>query len=228
MKRALILLTLNEIDGVKALIPKLPRDVAQSIVAVDGGSTDGTREWLTGQGIRVVGQSKRGRGEAFREGLRAVPEGEAFVYFSPDGNEDLADIPKLFQVLEDGADITIASRFLPGSVNEEDEEALPLRKWTNQAFTLIANLLWNRGPKVTDTINGFRGITRKAFESLNLESMSFTIEYEMSIRAMKKGLKIVEIPTHEGARVGGETKAPSFRTGLIFVKFLLSEITRRG
>lgn len=221
--RTLILLTLNEVEGVRAMTPKIPKDQADEIIAVDGGSTDGTVEAYREAGIQVISQKNKGRGDAFHVGINASM-GRHIVFFSPDGNEDPADIPKLFEALEQGADMVIASRFLPGSRNEEDDQALPLRKWVNMAFTRIANLLWNRGPFVTDTINGFRGLTRDTFDAIRPRSSGYSIEYEMTIHAMKKKLRIVEIPTIESARIAGETKAPSFKTGIIFLRLLASEI----
>ena len=154
--------------------------------------------------------------------------GDQLVFFSPDGNEDLLDIPRLFEQMDAGADMVIVSRFFPGARNEEDASSLPMRKWVNQAFTLMANVLWNRGPRISDTINGFRGITRTAFLRLAPESMGYTIEYELTIRAMKARMRILEIPTIEGERIAGETKAPSFRTGLAFLRFFVKELFRKG
>jgi glycosyltransferase involved in cell wall biosynthesis len=224
MARTLVILTLNEIDGVRALIPGLPDDIADEVLAVDGGSTDGTREFLQAHGIPVYDQTLRGRGEGFRVGV-VNSTGEYVVFFSPDGNEDPADIPKLFELLESGADMAIASRFLPGARNEEDDEPLPMRKWTNQAFTILANLIWNRGqPRVTDTINGFRGIRRPAFNQVAPTSLGYTIEYELTIGAMRSKMKIAEIPTVEEQRIGGETKGASWPTGAAFLRFFLSEV----
>jgi hypothetical protein len=109
-------------------------------------------------------------------------------------------------------------------VNEEDGKMFPWRAWANRAFTYIANLLWNKGKYVTDTINGYRAIKKEAFNLLNLDAPGFAIEYQMSIRAMKAGLKIAEIPTVEGQRIGGESTAKSIPTGILFVKFLLREM----
>ena len=227
MKRVLVILTLNEVDGLRALLDKVPLACADEVLATDGGSTDGTVEVLRAAGIRIVPQQTRGRGEAFRLAA-AESTGECLLFFSPDGNEDPADIPKLYALLEEGWDMAIASRFLPGSVNEEDASRLPLRKWANQAFTWLANAVWNRRQYVTDTINGYRAITREAFGRLAPTSAGFTIEYEMTIKAFREGLRIAEIPTIEGPRIGGQTKAHSLRTGLVFLRLLLRELFRRG
>ncbi|MBB28947.1 MAG: hypothetical protein CME25_08615 [Gemmatimonadetes bacterium] len=226
-KRTLVILCLNEVEGVRWLFEKGPdlRKMAEEVIAVDGGSSDGTREILDIHQITIVDQEIKGRGEAFRVGVRAT-SGDYLVFFSPDGNEDPCDIPKLFDSLASGADMVIASRFLPESRNEEDDDLLPFRKWTNQVFTLAANMIWNRRGFISDTINGFRGVTRETFLDLAPDSKGYTIEYEMTISGMKNGICIEEIPTEEGNRVGGETKAPSFRTGLKFIALFLREMRK--
>ncbi len=222
-KRTLVLLTLNEIEGVRALHDRVPYDCADQVFVVDGGSTDGTREFFREHGIRVLDQKSKGRGEAFRMAVREAAH-DHILFFSPDGNEDPADIPKLFELLDQGADIAIARRFGPGARNEEDDQAFRWRAWTNRAFTLAANLLWNRGGFVHDTINGFRAFKRSSFARLKVDGPGFVIEFQSSIRAMKLGLDIREIPTHEGARIGGESTAKSLPTGLLFVRYFLREL----
>jgi len=223
VKRSLIVLTLNERAGLTALLDRLPLDQVDECFAVDGGSTDGSVELMSDRGIRIVGQSRRGRGQAFRVGVDAA-RGEHVVFFSPDGNEDPADIMRLFAKLDGGYDMVIASRFLPGSRNEEDGKWLPLRAWVNRAFTWLANHLWNRGPYITDTINGYRGVAKTAFQRMQIDVDGFVVEYQMSIRAMKLGLRVVELPTKEGDRIGGMSTAKSLPTGLIFLKFLWREL----
>jgi len=222
---SLVLLTLDEIEGCRALIDQIPFDAVSEVVVVDGGSRDGTREFLEARGLRVVGQERRGRGEAFRVGVRETTQ-PMLCFFSPDGNEDPADIPRLLSRLDEGFDLAIASRFMPGSRNEEDVHWFRPRAWVNRAFTWIANTFFNRGPHVSDTINGYRAITRQAFQRLRLTERGFPIEYQMSIRAMKNGLRIVDIPTREGDRIGGESKAHSFPVGMGHVKVLLEEVSR--
>ena len=223
VKRSLILLTLNEITGLTALFDRLPVDQVDEVLVVDGGSTDGTVAFLQTRGVRVVGQSRRGRGQAFRLGVDAA-SGERLVFFSPDGNEDPADIPRLLAKLGEGCDMAIASRFLPGSRNEEDEKRLPLRAWANRAFTWLANRLWNRGVYISDTINGYRAVTKSAFQQMRIDVDGFVVEYQMSIRAMKLRLRVAELPTIEGNRIGGQSTARSLPTGLRFLRFLWREL----
>ncbi|MFA5140274.1 MAG: glycosyltransferase family 2 protein [Elusimicrobiota bacterium] len=223
MERSIVILTFNEIEAAPKIFDRIPLSCADEAFAVDGGSSDGTIEFLRSKGLRVVVQEKRGRGEAFRVAMREAKGGHV-VFFSPDGNEDPTDIPKLFELLRYGADMAIGSRMMRGAFNEEDIHWFRPRKWVNQAFSLAANLLWNRGPYVTDTINGFRGVSKAAFEAMRPDVDGFVVEYQMSIRAMKLGLKVVELPTREGQRAGGESTAVALPTGLVFVRQLVKEI----
>jgi glycosyltransferase involved in cell wall biosynthesis len=226
VNRTVILPTLNELDGVCALAPNLQRLPADEVLAVDGGSTDGTLDRLKSLGIAIYQQRRPGRGAGIREGVAAT-QGELIVVFSPDGNEDPADIPVLFELLENGCDMAVGSRFLPGARNEEDEARLPLRKWVNLGFTRLANALWAPpGVHVSDAINGLRGFRREAFLQMSPQSERFTIEYEMTQRALRLGLRIDEVPTREGARIGGESKAPSIRTGVEFCRFVVGQIVK--
>ena len=224
MRVALVILTLNEIDGLRALFDDIPLDSVDEVFVMDGGSTDGTREFFEERRVEIVDQASRGRGEAFRIAVRHS-ESDAFIFFSPDGNEDPSDVPRFRPLLEAGNEIVIASRMMRRSRNEEDDSTLRLRKWVNNAFTIAANLAWNQGNRtITDTINGYRAITRNAFDQLVPVSMGYTIEFETSIRAMKLGLRIAEFPTYEGDRVGGESYAKSLPTGLRMLRTLLSEL----
>lgn len=220
-RSTLVILTRNEIEGVSAIFDRIPLSTADECLVVDGGSTDGTIEFFRQRGIHVIEQTVPGRGEAFRIAVREAQH-EYLVFFSPDGNEDPADIPRFLTRLDEGYDLVIGSRFLPEGSNEEDDLRFPWRKWANRAFTITANILF--GGKLTDSINGYRAIRKEAFQRLNPDGPGFVIEYQMSIRAMKIGLKVAEIPTHEGQRIGGESGSRSIPTGLLFIRFLIREL----
>jgi glycosyltransferase involved in cell wall biosynthesis len=229
MKIALCILNKNDAECLKLMLPMLPKPGPESgfdlMVAIDGNSTDGSPEIFKRFGIPVVGQSTLGRGQGFHAAFKNV-EADAYIFFSPDGNEDHKDLPRFKQFLEAGADLVIASRMTKGAFNEEDVHLWRPRKWVNNAFNFIANLIFNRfrQPYVTDSINGYRAIKKSAVNRLKLDAPDYTIEYQMTIRAMRYELKIKEFPTYEGQRLAGDTGARSFPTGVRFIRRLISEI----
>ena len=166
VQTTLIILTRNEITGLTSLLEKIPFRKVDEYFLVDYNSTDGTVEFARKHGIPVVKQTKPGRAEAFRIGHRNA-HGKYLIFFSPDGNENPNDIPKLISSLSSGADMAIASRFLPTSHNEEDEQIFKWRAWANIGLTVLANICFNRSQFVSDSINGYRAITKKAFERLH-------------------------------------------------------------
>jgi glycosyltransferase involved in cell wall biosynthesis len=227
MRYSLAILTLNEIDGIKELWDKIPFDAVDEAYVIDGGSTDGTLEYLSQKNAKVYMQERRGRGEAFRLGFEKS-SCDVTIIFSPDGNEDPKDIERIVTTFEStAADMVIASRMLRESYNEEDSQVFRWRKWANNSFNLLANVFFNsklRSNYISDSINGFRGIQNESFAQMNLNSSGYTIEYQSTIRAFKNKMTIVEFPTHEYERIGGESYAKSIPTGIRFIKCLFSEL----
>lgn len=224
MKISLALITLNEIEGTRAMFDKIPWEAVDEAIVVDGNSVDGTAEYFMSRKVRVVRQPAPGLGEAMLT-ARASVTGDALIFFHPDGNEDPADIPKFRPLLEQGFDFVIASRMIPGGYNEEDKKWLRPRKSANLGFALIANTLWRReGPYVTDMMNGFRAVTCEAFDRMRLDARGCAIDYQMCIRALKAGMKVHEFATREGERIAGVTSFKSIPTGLKMLKLLRSEL----
>lgn len=215
--KALIILTLNEIEGSQALYSQLPLHLFDRVLLVDGGSTDGTRQFWIDRGVEVFPRNSPGRGSAFLFAMESCQE-DILLFFSPDGNEDPRSIPAILKAL-DKADLVIATRFGRGGTSED---AGIFRAFGNHLFTCICNILFRC--KVTDAVNGFRGIWHNRMTRLNLVHSKFEIEMQMTIRAAKTGLKIVEVPTHEGPRIGGISKVNSFAVGASFLVLILKEL----
>lgn len=220
-KRTLVILTRNEIDGLRKIFPKIPLKQIDEVFAVDYKSSDGTLEYFAKHKVRVIKQTVKGRGRAFILAMKKA-KGDQILYFSPDGNEDPADIMKLYKLLDEGYDMSIASRFMKESRNDEDDQFFRPRKWVNQMFSLAAKIFW--GGNVTDSINGFRAVKRTSMLKMKPDAWSFYIEYQMTIRALKLKMKIAEIPTIEGDRIGGVSKLLSIPEGKLYVKCLFREI----
>lgn len=233
MNITLCILTLNELVCARTMVPHIPPAGPAAgydrIVAVDGGSTDGTIEWFKSLQIPVLVQPQRGRGRAFLHAFDQITDTDAYLFFSPDGNEAIQDLPRFKPLLQAGADMVIASRMLPGAVNEEDGKPWRWRKWANRAFNLLANVTFRRtGPFITDSINGYRAVTRNAALRIKPDAPDFSIEYQMTIRALRARLRIVEFPTVEGPRLAGTTGCPSVITGLRFLKRFAIELGAAG
>ncbi len=228
MRYSLVFLTFNEIDGLKSIFNMIPTKEFDEIFAVDFRSTDGTREFFKKKGIRIIKQKSKGRGEAYRIAFEKAT-GDVIIIFSPDGNEDPKDLikfKKIFNANPD-TDIVIATRMISGAHNEEDEKKFKWRKWANNFFNLLANLAFRkRGDYLTDSINGYRAIKKDAWVRMKPDGPGFTIEYQMTMRAFKHNLKILEFPTYESPRIGGDSYAKSLPTGIAFVKIFLKELFR--
>ncbi len=222
MKTAsLVIFTKNEIEGLKAMYPGIPIRLFTQCFAVDYRSTDGTIQFFKKRKVPVIHQEVPGRGEALRLAVQQAT-GDYLVFFSPDGNEDPGDIPKLLGGLRSGADMVIASRFMERGVNEEDVRLFRPRAWANRFFTFLGNAAF--GGTITDSINGYRAITRDAWNRLHTTARGFAIEYQMSVQALKLRMNIIEFPTKEGPRIGGKSTAHSIPTGLAVLGIFLKEL----
>lgn len=220
----LILVVRNEEESLRHMLPLIPRETFDEIIAIDGNSTDRTVEMLEAAGVRVQRQRERGLGAARIEAVGMVRTG-AFVFFSPDGNEDPADLPRIAEMLRAGHDFVVASRMIPGARNEEDDKFLKPRKYANIGFAILANLFFGHGGnRTTDVTNALRGMTVDTWNRLGISSKDLTVDYQMVIRALKLGIPISEFPTREGDRIGGETNFSSIPTGIAELKLLLREI----
>ena len=208
MTTALIITTLNEITGVKKIIPKIKKEWVDEILFVDGGSTDGTIEEARRMGFKVIIQKQKGHGAAVLEGVNAI-KSDNFILFGPDGNDEPEKIPELIEKMKEGYDQVLVTRFGKGSVNLD---AGIIDTFGNKLFTFLANVFF--GGYWTDTLNESRIISKKAFQELNFDAMDLSSTQQMSIRGLKRRQKICEIIGNEGERIGGVRKMKPLSVGV--------------
>ena len=226
MRVSLCLLVWYEIEGCKLDVPKIPYDQFDEVYAVDGGSNDGTVEYLESRGIPVYRQPKKGLNAAYIHAVD-VSTCDAVVVFFPKGTSTIEDLRKFRPLLEAGYDIVIASRNIKGGRNEEDDRFLKLRKWCVLALAMLAALIWRReGYFVRDVLQGFKGFTVSAFRRIAPLDYGLSIDIEMIVRSYRLRLKRTEFPTKERHRPFGQTHFRLFPTGVKLAKYLWHEAKR--
>jgi glycosyltransferase involved in cell wall biosynthesis len=220
---SLVLIVRNELKSSRVIFPRIPKKSVDAIYVIDGHSTDGTQAFFKKKKIPVYEQTIPGLGGATFK-ARKVCKTDAMIFFHPDGNENPEDIEIVSNYLKRGEPFVIPSRMILGSWNEEDIQLLRPRKWFNKCMAFVSNFLWNNSNSFpTDIVQGFRGISVKAFDTLHLDKTDCTIDFQMFIRALKYGVPIFEFPTKEGDRLFGTTSFGSIDTGIKEMKMFFRE-----
>lgn len=199
---ALVIPALNEAAVIAGTLRTVPQDLFSLVIVADNGSTDGTAEIAERAGATVVREPVRGYGVACQRALRAIPEGTGAVAFmQADGSEDPAEAAALLAPIFDGrADLVIGSRTLgqlePGALTGQQ------RLGNLLATTMIR---WIYGRSFTD-LGPFRAIRVSALGRLGMRDRDYGWTVEMQIRAVKEGLRVLEVPVTYRRRLVGENK----------------------
>jgi glycosyltransferase involved in cell wall biosynthesis len=188
----------DEEESLGYVLPRLPRGLFE-VILVDGNSTDRTVERAIElrPDIRIVFQPGKGKGDALRAGFAAA-SGDLVIAIDADGSTDPIEIPAFVGALLSGADYVKGSRFIPGGGTDDMTFT---RKMGNWGLMQLCRILF--GTRYTDLNYGFTGFWRRELKTLDLRSEGFEIETEMNLRAAIAGLKVVEVASFEGPRVGG-------------------------
>lgn len=223
MKVTLLVLTLNEIEGMKVIMPQVKREWCDQVIIIDGGSKDGTIEWARANGYAVHVQKRKGIRFAYFEVLPMI-EGDIVISFSPDGNSPPEAIPALIKKMREGYDLVIGSRYLWPAKSYDDDI---ITRFGNWLFTRTVNLL--HGGHYTDAMVILRAYKKSLIYDLDLDKdgsyelpeklFRTVISWEplMSVRAAKRKMKITEIPVDEPPRIGGVRKLQVLRWGASFL-----------
>lgn len=191
--------TYNEAENIEKLIGEL-RAMNVEVLVADDNSPDGTWRIVADlakgdQGVHLLHRTKnRGRGYAGAEGYRVALElgADRVVEMDADLSHRTEYIPDLLAKLDQGADIAVGSRLVPGGKDARGS-------WARRLLTRFS--CWYartvlRLP-LRDANSGFRVFTRRALESVEpatLQSAGPSIVHEVYVRAREKGLRMVEAP----------------------------------
>jgi hypothetical protein len=221
-KVSVVVPAMNEGQNIGTVLKQLPDDLHE-VILVDGNSEDDTIEAARSAypEIRVLVQSGRGKGDAFRTGFAAVT-GNLVVMLDADGSADPAEIPRFVEALEAGADFAKGSRYLPGGGSTD---ITGLRSFGNKVLSGSANLL--HGTHFTDLCYGYNAFWARCLPFIALDVPGFEVETLINLRIAGAGMKITEVPSYELDRIYGESNLNTFRDGFRVLGTILSEARRR-
>jgi hypothetical protein len=221
-KVSVVVPAMNEAKNIGHVLKQLPEGLHE-VILVDGNSEDDTIEAARSAypEIRVLVQSGRGKGDAFRTGFAAVT-GNLVVMLDADGSADPAEIPRFVEALEAGADFAKGSRFLPGGGSTD---ITGLRSLGNNVLSGTANLL--HGTHFTDLCYGYNAFWARCLPFIALDVPGFEVETLINLRIAGAGMKITEVPSYELDRIHGESNLNTFRDGFRVLGTILSEARRR-
>ena len=218
MKVSLIILTLNELDGMKIIMPQIKKEWYDQLIVVDGGSTDGTIEYARENGYCLLLQKKSGMAAALDELMEEVT-GDIIITFSPDGNSMPENIPPLIEKMKEGYDIVVVSRYLDGAKSYDDTVVTAFGNWM---FAKVVKLLFR--VNITDLLVMFRAFKKSIVNDLEiLPPRSGSWSTQLLLRASKRKLKIGEIPGDEPPRIGGISKLSPVKHGLLELETIVRE-----
>jgi dolichol-phosphate mannosyltransferase len=206
--------TYNERENLERMLRAL-REVLRDgdrVLVIDDGSPDGTGEIAD----RLAGEldfvdvlhrpAKEGLGRAYVDGFRRVlaTDAELVLEMDCDFSHDPADVPRLIDAAEAGADLVLGSRYVAGGGTRNWGL---VRRAISRGGSLYTALFLRMGVK--DPTGGFKCFRRQVLERLDLDAVTprgYAFQIETTYRARQLGFRVVEIPIVFSDRTEGQSK----------------------
>jgi dolichol-phosphate mannosyltransferase len=203
--------TYNERENLEKMLRALaPHGVR--VLVIDDNSPDGTGQIADGLAreldfVSVLHRDrKEGLGPAYLAGFRrALADGADYVLeMDCDFSHDPADVPRLLAAMENGADLALGSRYVPGGGTENWGL---VRRFVSSGGSLYARVLLGLG--IRDLTGGFKCYRRAVLERIDLDaihSKGYAFQIEGTYRTIRAGFNVVEVPIKFVDRTEGTSK----------------------
>jgi glycosyltransferase involved in cell wall biosynthesis len=218
VKLAVLIPCYNEEVTVARVISSFRAELPQAHIYVfDNNSSDRTVELARAAGATVFSETRQGKGFVIQSMFRRL---EADIYVMVDGDDTYpaGEVNRLIEPIISGdADMVVGSRLSSGT----SSEFRSMNRWANRLVLALLNSMWRTN--LTDVLSGYRAFNHKFVKTLPLFGGGFEIETELTIKAVARGFRIVEIPTTLTARPqGSHSKIKFWRDGLLILNTILA------
>ena len=211
MDISVVLPVVNERENLSVLLPRLKsilerEKLSYEILVVDGNSTDGTGEYATSMGARVMPERKRGYSGALVTGLEEA-RGDYILTLDADLSHDPDFVTKMWRARTRG-DIVVASRYVHGGVAYSG--------WLRRRLSDFLNFFYRRllSVPVGDLSSGYRLYRREAVADLDIQSKNFEVQEEILVKAYANGFSVTEVPFVYFPRGAGRSHARVIAFGI--------------
>lgn len=220
MRAAIVIPTYEEAGNIAVVLPRVRAAAPDAeVVVIDDASPDGTADLAEKLGaelgnVTVVRRTgPRGFGAAVREGFRWALERDYDVVVGMDADlsHDPAALPSLLKAVEDGADLVVGSRYVPGgAIPKWPAHRRALSRFGNQYATTLLRL------PLSDATSGYRAYRASALRAVDLDRVranGYGFLVEMAYRVTRNGGRLAEVPIvfvdreRDGSKMSGRIVA---------------------